>query len=139
MSDQRASRGARRWSNSESGPSRLNSTSFEDKLFADNADLSLNRNNLCHQSQQIIPHGLPDGFIKSPMWVGTGTRLQARNLPANSEQPAFIESKLEIIRANIATWQKDIDEEPITFEGINTRYVSLKGSIHSLYQEALYG
>ena len=52
---------------------------------------------------------------------------------------AFIESKLEIIRANIATWQRDIDEEPITFEGIKSVYDDLKGSIHSLYQEALYG
>ena len=132
MSDLEASQGARRWSNSESGSSRLNSTSFEDELFVDNADLSFNQNNLCHQSQLIIPHGLPEGFIEFPMGVGTGTRLQARKLPANNEQQAFIESKLEIIRTNIATWQRDIDKEPNTFEGINTQYVSLQGSIHSL-------
>ena len=59
------------------------------------------------------------------MWVGAGTRLQARRLPANSEQQAFIESKLEIIPANIATCQRDIDEEHITFEGINTQHVSV--------------
>ena len=40
------------------------------------------RNNLIHQSQQIISGELPEGFIESPMWVGTGTRLQARKLPA---------------------------------------------------------
>ena len=40
---------------------------------------------------------------------------------------------------NIATWQRDIVEEPITFEGIILQYDSLKGSISSLYQEALYG
>ena len=32
----------------------------------------------------------------------------------------------------------NIDEEPIRFEGINAQFISLKGSIHSLYQEALY-
>ena len=83
---------------------------------------------MSHQSQQIIPSGLPEGFIEYHMWVGTGTRLQARMI-----------SKLEIIRANIATWQRDIDEEPITFEGIKFKYIELKGSIHPLYQEALYG
>ena len=67
------------------------------------------------------------------------TRLQARKLPVNREQQAFIELKLEIIHGNIATWQRDIDEEPITFERIKSQYYSLKGSIHSLYQEALYG
>ena len=30
------------WSNLESGPSRLNSTSIEDELFAETADLSFN-------------------------------------------------------------------------------------------------
>ena len=71
MSDQGALQGARWKSNSESAPSRLNTNSFDDKLFADNADLSFNRNNLCHQSQQIIAGGLPEGFIESLMWVGT--------------------------------------------------------------------
>ena len=72
------------------------------------------------------------------MWVGTGTRLQARKLPANSDQQAFIDSKFEIIRAKIATWQRDIDEELITLERIKTEYDELKGSIHSLYQDTLY-
>ena len=70
--------------------------------------------------------------------MGRGTRLQARKLPANKDQQAFIDSKFEIIRAKIATWQRDIDEEPITLEGIKTEYDELKGSIHSLYQDALY-
>ena len=97
MSNQGASRGARQQSNSESGPPRFNITSFDDELFAENADLSLNRNSLCHQSQQIIPGDLPEGFNESPMWVGSRTRLQVRKLSASSEQQAFIESKLEII------------------------------------------
>ena len=66
--------------------------------------------------------------------MGVGTRLQARRLPAYCDQQAFIESKLEIIRANIATWQRDIDEEPITLEGIKSMHIDMKGSIHSLYQ-----
>ena len=71
---------------------------------------------------------------------GNGNKiLKARKLPANSEQQAFIESKLEIICGNIATWQRDIDEEPIIFEGIKSQYDNLNGSFHSLYQEALYG
>ena len=70
--------------------------------------------------------------------MGRGTRLQARKLPANKDQQAFIDSKFEIIRAKIATWQRDIDEEPITLEGIKTEYDALKGSIHLLYQNALY-
>ena len=92
-----------------SGRPRLNSTSFDDELVFNNADLSLNQNNLSHQPQQIIFRGLLEGFIESPMWVGTGTRLQARKLPANSDQQVFIDSKFEIIPAKIATWQRDID------------------------------
>ena len=65
-----------------SGRPRLNSTSFDDELVFNNADLSLNRNNLSHQAQEIISPGLPKGFIESPMWVGSGTRLQARKLSA---------------------------------------------------------
>ena len=49
MSDQGAT-GAP-WSNSESEPFRLNSTSLEDKLIAEHADLSVNQNVLYHQSQ----------------------------------------------------------------------------------------
>ena len=29
---------------------------------------------------------MPEGYIESPMWVGTGTRLQTRKLPADSNQ-----------------------------------------------------
>ena len=120
--------GGTRWrSNSESGPSRLNS------------DLSVNRNALYHQAQQTIPIDLPEGFIESSMWVGTGTRLQVRRLPAGNDQQAIIQSKYEINCENIAVWERDIDEEPITFEGIKSEYFELKGSIHSLYQDALYG
>ena len=70
--------------------------------------------------------------------MGTGTRLQARKLPANNDQQAFIASKFKIIHAKIATWQRVIDEEPITLEGIKTEYDELKESIHSLYQDVLY-
>ena len=72
------------------------------------------------------------------MWVGTGTRLQARKLPADSNQEIVIVSKLENLHLKIANWQKAIDEEPITFEGIKTNHNELKGAIYSLYQEALY-
>ena len=77
-------------------------------------------------------------FIESLMWVGTGTRLQARKLPADSDQQAVIASKFESVRAKIATWQMVIDEDPITLEGIKTEYDELKGAIHSHYQDALY-
>ena len=63
--------GAWQRSNFESGHPRLNSISYDDELVFNNADLSLNRNNLSHQSQQIISRGLPEGFIESPMLVGT--------------------------------------------------------------------
>ena len=106
MWDQGASPGARRRSNFKSGHPRLNSTSLDEELVFNNADLSLNPNNLSHQ---FISHGLSEGFIE-----------------------------FEIIRANISTWQRDIDKEPITFEGIKTEYDELKGIIHSLYQDALY-
>ena len=81
---------------------------------------------------------MPEGYIESPMWVGTGTSLQARKLLADSNQEIVIASKLENIRIKIATWQKVIDEDPITFEGIKNNHDELKGAIHSLYQEALY-
>ena len=61
---------------------------------------------------------MPEGYIESPMWVGTGTLLQARKLPANSKQEIIIVSKLENLQLKISDWQKAIDEEPITFEGI---------------------
>ena len=88
MSDQGALQGPRRQSHSKSGHPRLNSTCFDDDTVFKNVDLSLNQNNLSHQSQQIISNGLPEGFIESPLWVGTGTRLQARKLPDNSDQQA---------------------------------------------------
>ena len=77
------------------------------------------------------------------MWVGTGTSLQARRLPANSELSnkhllnLNLRSSVQILP--LGSWQRDIDKEPITFVGIKTEYVDLKESIHSLYQEALYG
>ena len=70
--------------------------------------------------------------------MGTGTRLQARKLPADSDQQAVIAYKFESVRAKIATWQRVIDEDPITLEGIKDEYDELKGSIHPLYQDALY-
>ena len=88
--------------------------------------------------QQIISVDMPEGYIESPMWVGTGTPLQARKLPANSKQEIIIVSKLENLQLKISDWQKAIDEEPITFEGIKTDHNELKGAIHLLYQEALY-
>ena len=90
-----------------------------------------NRNNLSHQSLQIISSGLPEVFFISYVG-GNGNKIASKKVTSNSEQQAFIESKLEIIHANIATWQRDIDEEPITFEGIKSEYVdsfALLGSI----------
>ena len=104
MSDREVFGKSRRLSISESGPTRINSTSFEDDLFIENSDLFFNRNRL-HQSQQTIPHELPKGFIESPMWVGTGTRLQVRKLPASIELESSIQSQYNIIRGNIAAWQ----------------------------------
>ena len=72
------------------------------------------------------------------MWVGTGTRLQARKLPANSDQEIVFSSKLENLQLKTSSWQTAIDDEPITFEGIKADHNVLKGDIHSLYQEALY-
>ena len=72
------------------------------------------------------------------MWVGTGTRLQARKLPANSGQEIVILNKLETLLSKISDWQTSIDYDPITFHGIDTDHNVLKGCIHSLYQEALY-
>ena len=95
MSDQGVVRGTRRRYNSESGHPRLNSTSIDnDLVFNDNA-LSKARNNLSHQSQQIISGEIQEDYIESPMWVGTGSRLQARKLTANSDKRIVISSKLE--------------------------------------------
>ena len=57
-------------------------------------------------------------------------------MPANSDQEIL--TKLENLRLKISNWQTLIDNEPITFDGINTDHNVLKGDIHSLYQEALY-
>ena len=72
------------------------------------------------------------------LWVGVGTRLQVRKLPANSELETVISNKLETLRSDISHWQYLIDYEPITYEGISTDHNVLKGNINSLYQEALY-
>ena len=74
------------------------------------------------------------------MWVGTGTLLQARKLPANSDQEIVIFSKLEDLRVTISELQTliDNDDELIAFDGFNTDHNVLKGNIHSLYQEVLY-
>ena len=138
MSNQGVVRGTRRRSISESGHPRLNSTIINNDLVFDDNDLFNTRNNVSHQSQQIISNDLPEGFIESPMWVGTGTRLQARKLPANSEQEIIISNKFEIIRAKISDWQASIKFDLITFDSINTEHSVLKGNTHSLYQEALY-
>ena len=61
---------------------------------------------------------MPEGYIESPMWVGTGTWLQARKLPADSNQEIIIVSKLERLHLKISNWQTAIEEEPITFESI---------------------
>ena len=71
------------------------------------------------------------------MWVGTGRGLQARKLPADSDQQAIIAAKFKSVRVKIATWQTAFDKDPITLEGIKNVYDELKGAIHSLYQEAL--
>ena len=81
---------------------------------------------------------MPDGYIESPIWVGTGTRLQARKLPADRNQEIVIVSKLENLQLKFSNWQTAIEDKPITFEGIKADHSVLKGTIHSLYQEALY-
>ena len=43
-----------------------------------------------------------------------------------------------LLNLRISSWQTAIDDEPITFEGIKTDHNALKGTIHSLSQEALY-
>ena len=112
MSDRGVVQGTRWRSNSESGHPRLNSTSIDNDLVFNDNDLSITRNNLSHQSQQIISDDLPEGFIESPMWVGTGTRLQARKLPANSGQEIIISNKFETLRSKISDWQISIDVSP---------------------------
>ena len=72
------------------------------------------------------------------MWLGMGTRLQVRIVPAGIDRQSLIQTQYDGICEIIRAWQIQIDEDPITFEGINAQFVSLKESIHSLYQEALY-
>ena len=69
MSDRGVVRGTRRRSISESGHPRLNSISIDNDLFFNDNDLSITRNNLSHQSQQIISSENLEGLIESPMWV----------------------------------------------------------------------
>ena len=111
MSDQGATGGTWRRSYSESGPSRLKSTRFEDKFFAEPADLSINQNALYYQSQQTISTDLPEGVIESPMWVGTGTRLQLRRFSTGNDRQAFIQTQDDDICDNIIAWQINIDEK----------------------------
>ena len=81
---------------------------------------------------------MPEGYIESPMRVGTGTCLQARKLPVNSDQEIIISSKLENLQLKITKWQTAIDVELITFEGIKADHNVLNGDYHSLYLEVLY-
>ena len=64
MSDQGVVRGTRQRSISDSGHPRLNSTSIDNDLVFNNIDLYITRNNLSHQSQQIISGENPEGFIE---------------------------------------------------------------------------
>ena len=63
MSDQGVVWGTRQRSDSESGHPRLNSTIIDNELVFNDSDLSNTRNNLRHQSQQIISVDLPEGYI----------------------------------------------------------------------------
>ena len=125
MSDRGVVRGTRRRSISESGHPRLNSRIIDNDLVFDDNDLFNTRNNVSHQSQQIISNDLPEGFIESPMWVGTGTRLQARKLPANSDQEIIISNKFETLREQISEWQAIIEFELITIDSIKTLRLSI--------------
>ena len=95
----------RRRSISESGHPRLNSTILDSDLVFDENDLINTRNNVTHQSQPIISNDSPGGFIESPMWVGTGTRLQTRKFPANNDLEHIISSKFETLRGKTSEWQ----------------------------------
>ena len=106
MSDRGVVRGTRRRrSISESGHPRLNSTILDSDLVFDENDLVNTHNNVTHQSQPIISKDSPGGFIESPMWVGTGTRLQTRKFPANNDLEHIISSKFETLRGKTSEWQ----------------------------------
>ena len=94
MSDQREMQSTRRRSNSESGHPRLNSTITDNDLVFNDTDLSNTRNNLSHQSQQIISVDMPESYIESPLLCGT--RLQARKLPADSIRKLLLFPSLRI-------------------------------------------
>ena len=139
MSDRGVVRGTRRRrSISESGHPRLNSTILDSDLVFDENDLINTGNNVTHRSQPIISNDSPGGFIESPMWVGTGTRLQTRKLPANSDQEHIVSGKFGSLKERIAEWQSIIEYDLITDDSINADHKRLKGEIHSLYQEAIY-
>ena len=136
MSDREVVRGTRRRSISESGHPRLNSTILDSDLVFDDNDLFNTRNNVTHQSQPIISNDSPEGFIESPMWVGTGTRLQARKLPANSDQEIDISNKFETLRGKISEWQNIIEFDLITVDIIKAIELisieELNTSVHKL-------
>ena len=139
MSDRGVVRGTRRRrSISESGHPRLNSTILDSDLVFDENDLINTRNNVTHQSQPIISNDSLGGFIESPMWVGTGTRLQTRKFPANSDQEHIISSKFKTLRDQISEWQYIIKYDLITVDSFKADHKRLKGEIHSLYQESIY-
>ena len=139
MSDRGVVRGTwRRRSISESGYPRLNSTILDSDLVFGENDLINTRNNVTHQSQPIISNNSPGGFIESPMWVGTGDRLQTRKFPANSDQEHIILSKFKTLRDQISEWQYIIEYDLITADSIKADHKRLKGEIHSLYQESIY-
>ena len=136
MSDRGVVRGTRRRrSISESGHPRLNFTILDSDLVFDENDLIYTWNNVTCCSQPIISNDSPGGFIE---WVGTGTRLQTRKLPANSDQEHIVSGKFGSLKERIAEWQSIIEYDLITDDNINADHKRLKGEIHSLYQEAIY-
>ena len=128
----------RRRSISESGQPRLNSTILDSDLVFDENDLVNTHNNVTYQSQPIISNDSPGGFIESPMWVGTGTRLQTRRFLANSDKENIISNKFETLREKISGWQHIIEYDLLTIDSIKADHNQLKGEIHSLYQKAIY-
>ena len=64
--------------------------------------------------------------------------MQVRRLPTGINRQALILTQYDGICDNIRAWQVKIDEEPLTFKGINAQFIRLKGCIYSFNQEALY-
>ena len=119
MSDRGVVCGTRRMrSISESGHPKLNSTTSDSYLVFDENDLINTRNNVTHRSQAIASNDSPGGFIESPMWVGTGTRLQTRKLLANSDQEHIVSGKFGSLKERIAEWQSIIEYDLITDDSI---------------------